>query len=209
MKNINKNLEIWFYIVPFLIAWLAIIQISGISNVFSYETIKRVPDAVMYTGIFYLIFSRLLWQLKILHPWLVPYPNIQGTWVGTLESTWINPKTGKRIAPIPVQFCIKQDFESLRISMFTKESSSFSQAARFVDESDKSLSLSYTYSNKPEAKVRDRSEIHDGAAYIRIIDNDNMILKGEYWTSRKTTGDINIKKVSRNFINSFDEKIVE
>lgn len=207
MKNLNKEAEIWFYVVPFLIAWMIIIQLTGLSNIFSYETLKRIPDAVMYTGIFYIIFSKYLWKIKYFHPWLVPYPNIQGTWVGTLESTWIDPKTGKRIAPIPVQFCIKQDFEHLYISMYTKESSSYSQTARFLEESDKSLMISYTYSNKPEATVRDRSEIHDGAAYLRIVEDGEIILKGEYWTSRKTTGDIKIKKKAHTLINCFSESI--
>jgi len=207
MKNLNKNLEIWFYIIPFVIIWLIIIQITNIASVISFETIKKIPDAVMYAGMFYLLFSKYLWKYKIFRNWLVPYPNLQGTWAGTLKSTWIDPKTNKTLDPIPVQFCIRQDFENIHISMYTKESSSFSQAASFVLESDNTISLSYTYSNKPQATVRDRSEIHDGASYLRIIESATPMLEGEYWTSRKTTGDIKIKKTSDKLTNCFTEVI--
>ncbi len=205
MKNLNKNYEVWFYIVPFVISWLLIIQFTGIVSILSFDTIKRIPDAVMYTGIFYILFSKYFWKLRMFHNWLVPYPNLQGTWTGVLKSTWVNPKTNKSVDPIPVKFCIRQDFENIHISMYTKESSSFSQAARFILESDDTISLSYTYSNKPQAIVRNRSEIHDGAAYLRIIESENSRLEGEYWTNRKTTGDISIKKTSDDLINCFAE----
>lgn len=205
MKNLNKSCEIWFYIIPFVISWLLVIQLSDIAPIFDFNAIKKIPDAVMYTGIFYIIFSKYFWKHKIFHKWLVPYPNLQGTWTGVLKSTWINPKTNKSVEPIPVQFCIRQDFENIHISMYTKESSSFSQAARFILESDDTISLSYTYSNKPQATVRDRSEIHDGAAYLRIIESKKLRLEGEYWTSRKTTGDIIIQKTSDKLINCFTE----
>lgn len=205
MKNLNKSCEIWFYIIPFVVSWMLIIQFAGIATILSIDTIKKIPDAVMYTGIFYILFSKYIWKLKIFHKWLVPYPNLQGTWTGVLKSTWINPKTNRSVDPIPVQFCIRQDFENIHISMYTKESSSFSQAARFILESDDTISLSYTYSNKPQATVRDRSEIHDGAAYLRIIKSETLRLEGEYWTSRKTTGDISIQKTSDDLTNCFTD----
>ena len=45
--------------------------------------------------------------------------------------------------------------------------------------------------------TRDRSAIHDGAAILRFISEPEKSLKGEYWTSRKTTGDINVKFISK------------
>ena len=204
MKNINKSCEIWFYIIPFVVSWMLIIHLAGIASILSIDTIKKIPDAVMYTGIFYILFSKYIWKVKLFRKWLVPYPNLQGTWTGVLKSTWINPKINRNVEPIPVTFCIRQNFESIHISMYTKESCSYSQAARFILESDDTISLSYTYSNKPQATVRDRSEIHDGAAYLRIIESESLKLEGEYWTSRKTTGDVSLQKTSDNLINCFE-----
>jgi len=203
MKNLNKRLEVWFYVVPFVMSWMLIIQISGIAPLVSYEAIKKIPDAVMFTGLFYYLFSKYWWRSKLFKKWLIPYPNLQGTWEGEIKSTWVNPKTKKAIDPIKVQFCIKQSFEDINISMFTKESNSYSQAASFIYENDSTVGLSFTYSNKPNAVVRDRSEIHDGAACLRVVNLLNLALEGEYWTSRKTTGDIKITKISDKLTSHF------
>jgi len=51
--------------------------------------------------------------------------------------------------------------------------------------------------------VRERSEIHDGAAILKIIRKPDFILTGEYWTSRKTRGDIKLKFESREIQEQF------
>lgn len=194
MKNIKNDYEKWLFIIPFAISWLAIIQFSDIANVVSFETLKKIPDAVAVASIFYFLFSRYMWRWPAFKGWLVPYPNLQGTWIGFLHSTWENPETKKRVEPIPIQVCIKQDFESLHISMFTKESESFSQAAKFITENDGSIGLKYTYTNKPKATVRERSEIHEGAASLKVVVTPKLSLSGDYWTGRKTTGEIEVTK---------------
>lgn len=204
MKNIKSNYEKWLYIIPFVLLWLILVQISGI-QIISLETIKKIPNAVFYTGIFYFLFSKYIWKWRFLQRWLVPYPNLQGTWSGTLQSTWEDPKTKKLLDPFPVKLCIRQDFENIFITMYTKESPSYSRAARFLTEPDGTTSLSYTYSNKPSAIVRDRSEIHDGAAYLKVSNSSKLSLNGEYWTSRKTTGELKVEKISENLIDCYSQ----
>ena len=58
MRNINKSCEILFYIIPFVVSWMLIIHLAGIASILSIDTIKKIPDAVMYTGIFYILFSK-------------------------------------------------------------------------------------------------------------------------------------------------------
>lgn len=207
MKNINNDYEKWLYIGPFALFWLILVQISGSASVFSLDTISQIPSAVTYAGIFYLIFSKFLWKLRIFHPWLVPYPNLQGTWVGSLNSTWKNEKTGKQLDPIPIQICIHQDFENIHITMFTKESESLSQAAKFITETDGTMQIKFTYTNKPKATVRDRSEIHEGAASLKVTEIPHFSLVGDYWTSRRTTGDIEVKKKSRKLIDFYADDL--
>ncbi len=88
--------------------------------------------------------------------------------------------------------------------MYTDESDSFSNTAQ-INEDDESgiFRLSYNYTNRSRANVRDRSAIHDGAAILKVITEPEKVLKGEYWTSRKTTGDISVKFVSRKLAESF------
>lgn len=48
----------------------------------------------------------------------------------------------------------------------------------------------YHYLNTPQSKYRDRSEVHYGTAVLTII--DGTMLKGRYYTDRKTNGDIEL-----------------
>lgn len=55
-----------------------------------------------------------------------------------------------------------------------------------------------------KANVRDRSEIHDGAAILKVVIDQEKRLEGEYWTSRKTTGDLSVKFISRKLAESIN-----
>lgn len=207
MKNIKKDYEKWLFIAPFSAIWLGLIQLSGISEVVSIETVKKIPEAVTYSVLLSLLFTKYGWKLDLFRKWLVPFPNLQGTWKGHLRSTWINPETGESVPPIPVIFTIRQTFDSFSIAMFTKESESQSQAARFIQDGDGTQRINYTYTNRSDATVRSRSEIHDGAAQLKIVESPKLMLRGEYWTSRKTTGSIKLERVSSKLVDCFVEDI--
>ena len=64
-------------------------------------------------------------------------PDLQGTWEGELQSTWINPETKQGIPPLKMVLVIRQSFSSVSCTMFTKESESYSRAAQIaVEEGD-------------------------------------------------------------------------
>jgi len=86
----------------------------------------------------------------------------------------------------------------------TKESTSYSTTADInIVPSGDDLYLTYNYTNRPKAVIRDRSAIHDGASILKIIRKPNKCLEGEYWTSRKTRGDINLIFESKNITEKF------
>ncbi len=88
--------------------------------------------------------------------------------------------------------------------MYSAESSSWSNTAQISEDDDSgTLRLSYNYTNRPKAAIRERSEIHDGAAILRIIKAPTLTLEGEYWTSRKTTGDMRLIFKSRKISDGF------
>lgn len=94
---------------------------------------------------------------------------------------------------IPITVIIKHHFFNIQIKIKTNESSSISTCGSFDIDEDRGLKqLIYTYQNNPKATIRDKSEIHYGTARLEISD-DAKFLEGEYWTSRKTTGDIKIQ----------------
>ena len=90
---------------------------------------------------------------------------------------------------------IKQNLISTRIYMKTKESKSESTSSTLLKKED-SWKLIYTYTNIPNSTERNHSKIHFGTCIFDII--DNKIIGGNYYTDRKTIGDIkNFKKMPK------------
>jgi hypothetical protein len=171
-----------------------------------WNAIKKIPTVITIDFGVWLFFSKWAWKWKMFQGWLVPFPVLAGTWSGVMKSTWIDPVTGKTPSPISFTLVIKQSFLSVSCAIYTKESISTSYSAEIlVDKETKRKQLVYHYTNRPQASARDRSEIHDGTALLDIIGDKPLEIRGEYWTSRKTTGDIEAKFISRELRESFLE----
>jgi hypothetical protein len=152
-----------------------------------------------------LIFIKWLWRVPLFRGWLIDVPDLQGTWKGTLETTWIDPQTNKTPAPIEAYLVIRQTLRDIHITMYTKESTSHSEATGICMEEDKGIRLlSYSYSNIPKATVRERSQIHYGAIRLRISIHPELKLEGEYWTDRKSTGHVEFSYIGRKLIEQFE-----
>lgn len=204
MKNIREEAVRWITIITIIVIWVVLIFISTGGFRISWEALRLIPEVVFIYAVLYFIFITWVWRLPFLQGWIIPFPDLQGTWQGTLNSTWINPDTGNTPPPIPVILVIKQSFESISCVMYTKESSSYSTAALLSREDDSGIEdLSYMYTNTPELTARSRSPRHDGAAILRIITTPERSLQGEYWTNRKTTGTISLTFRSKNLSESF------
>ncbi len=135
------------------------------------------------------LFVSWAWKWKLFQTWLVPFPYLSGKWVGEIKSTYNSENSS-----IPVEVVIKHHFFNIQIKVKTNESSSISTCGSFDIDEDRGLKqLIYSYQNNPKATVRERSEIHYGTTRLEINEDAN-VLAGEYWTSRKTTGDIKLIK---------------
>ncbi len=209
MKNIKQEVVTWIQLITFIAIWVALILWSTKELSISWEAFKLLPEVVTIYTVLHVIFITWGWRLPSLQGWLVPFPNLEGTWQGTLQTTWQNPETGVTPPPIPMVLVIKQTFESISCVLYTKESSSYSTAALLSEEDDSGIKrLSYVYTNTPELTARGRSPIHDGAAILRIITTPERSLQGEYWTNRKTTGTISLKFRSKKRLEGFPEDLI-
>jgi len=206
IRHINIKAFLWVIVPISILLWILLILISDIGVEPVWNAIKKIPTVITIDFCMWLIFSKLAWKWKIFQGWLVPFPVLKGTWSGVMKSTWIDSVTGKTLPPIPFTLVIKQSFLSISCMIYTKESSSESYSAEIiVDKETKRKQLIYHYTNRPQASVRDRSEIHDGTALLDIIGDKSLEMRGEYWTSRKTTGDIEVKFISK----ELQEKFIE
>jgi hypothetical protein len=191
MSNIRDEAIVWVQLVTFIIIWVAILQFTKTPLQINVEALKKLPDVVAVYMILYFIFTRWAWRLPIFQGWLVRFPDLTGTWEGTLATTWKNSETGETSPPIRVCLIIRHHFSRISCVLYTDESMSWSTAATLYTNDDDGIKrLSYTYINQPNEAVRDRSSISNGAAVLRIVEGKNRRVEGQYWTDRKTTGDL-------------------
>src|SRR5258708_15018435 len=92
----------------------------------TWDAFKLLPEVVTIYTILYLIFVIWVWRIPFLQRWLVTFPDLQGTWQGTLQTTWHYPDTDKKPPAIPVILVVKQSFTSISCVMYTQESISYS-----------------------------------------------------------------------------------
>jgi hypothetical protein len=205
MVKINNTIKIHAQIFTFLIIWGVVLLISqSYTTIDLWTAVKQIPQAISIYAIIGIIFTKWLWRWKLLQGWLIKIPDLQGTWRGELKSDWINPETGKGIDPIPMVLVIRQTFSHIKCTLMTKESTSYSTTADInVVPNGEDLYLTYNYTNRPKATIRDRSAIHDGASILKIISKPNKCLEGEYWTSRRTRGEMTLTFDSKDLTEKF------
>lgn len=191
MKNLNPKRFALALFVVFAICFVVVAFRSGrsVTDLWSALAIayKAVPLVVLIAG----FFVSYAWRWKCFRGWLVPFPDLNGTWQGSIQTTWKNPDTGASPAPIPVILTIKQSFTRISCVMRTAEMTSRSYLADFwLDGDEQVRMLGYSYHSKPSPTVADRSQPHDGTFVFELVNDPVEKLKGTYWTARKTTGEV-------------------
>lgn len=209
MKNIKIKAALWIILSVSILLFFAIYRIQG-SPDFGFKTIFQILSAVVSVNCaLYGLFVSFLWKLPIFKGWLVPFPNLNGTWKGEIRTTWTDPETGERPGPIPAILTIKQSFLHISCVMRTAEMTSRSLTSGFVLDKENQLErLVYTYDSNPIETVRERSPQHCGTMDFEIVrENKEIKLTGGYWTGRKTTGTIEMHFWKKERINSYPKEI--
>lgn len=192
MKNLDSKRFAFAIFAVFAASFCANALISGIASIVDIWSAlkiayKTIPVVLLVVG----LFVKYMWCWKIFRGWLVPFSDLNGTWQGTIQTTWKNPETGEVPGPIPVILTIKQTFTRMSCVMRTAEMTSRSFLADFWLDGDEQIrKIGYSYHSSPNPTVRHRSEAHDGSAVFEIIGNPVTKLKGIYWTGRNTTGEL-------------------
>ena len=119
MKSIRKEILVWIQLVTFVIIWVLVLFFSKTDLKIGWEAIKKLPDVVTIYVLLVLVFTNWAWRLLIFRGWLVPFPDLQGTWKGNLQSTWIDPNTNQKISSKDVTLVIKQTFSNISCVMYT------------------------------------------------------------------------------------------
>ncbi len=206
MRNLNIKTFIYVLLIVSVLVGGIVLYITETKIAGIWDALKQVPQVVSIDVVLWFLFIKWAWKWKIFQNWLVPFPCLEGTWEGNIKSTYKDPKTGEVMGPIRTLLVIKQSFISVSCTMYTLEMKSQSYAAQFlIHPESNSKKITYTYTSTPKVGVRDRSNIHDGTVLLDIIEKPDRMLSGEYWTARKTTGEINLKFKCKELLQSFPD----
>ena len=150
--------------------------------------------------IWWLFYFYYGWKIPVLKAILFRM-NFNGTWFGRYESiTSSNEKISGDIA-----IRIKQNFLTISvISMTDKyENFSYSKTVKY-DEKSNIHGISYTYSQK-ENNLFDTAQ-RNGTTELTLKNiNKTQWLEGQFWTIHVSQGTINVKKISGDQMDTFQE----
>ena len=190
MKNLNLKPFLFILLVFSGLVWFGIATASGLNMKNFFDFMRPIPKVVTADLLLVGIFMKWLWRWKRLQGWLIPFPDLNGTWQGHIQTNWKDAE-GKMPGPISTMLTIKQSFGRMSCVMRTGEMESHSYLEGFCIDKDAQIRrLCYSYTSKPKAAIRDRSTPHDGTILFNIIGNPICKLEGEYWTQRQTTGSV-------------------
>lgn len=210
MRNVTFKNSLYLLIGFSAVAWISLAYISGLalSNIKNF--LGFVPKVVSIDLLVVALFAKWGWKLKIFRGWLVPFPNLNGTWVGFIYSDWKNPKTGEKVPPIPVMLTVNQSFFHISCMMRTGEMESSSYSEGFLIDPERQIkNVAYSYGSRPRLSLNERSIPHDGTAVFKIIENPKQKLVGRYWTERLTKGEIILQFHSKEILEELPENFGE
>lgn len=145
--------------------------------------------------------DRWLWRWRWLQLGLFPMPDIRGTWLVRLrpEAPWNNPPERQ------AYMVIRQTYSSVTLRFYTAESASESITARVMRAEDGTFSLAAVYRNTPRLPFRKDSPIHLGALKLDIQGDPPTALSGQYWTDRKSQGELLLSDRKWHLASSFED----
>lgn len=209
MKNLKVRPFAFFFFGIFALCFIGLALVTGTSVRDVGSALKLAYKTVPIIILVWAGFVGFAWKWRVFKGWLVPFPDLDGTWQGTIQTTWKDTE-GNTPGPIPVILTIKQTFGRVSCVMRTAEMSSWSYLADFWLDTDEQIrKLGYSYTSSPGLRVQDRSAAHDGTMVLEIIGDPVSKLKGIYWTTRKTTGDVLLTKRCDERLDDFPDDLGE
>jgi len=143
---------------------------------------KYIGQAISVTTIIMTLYNLHLWKFNPLEK----IPRIMGRYCGNIEYKFNGTyETKESVVEV------KQTLLSTGVKITTDEITSNTIVSSLIQENGDYV-LYYTYITNPKSKFSEENPIQYGTCRL-TVDNDTELC-GTYWTSRKTVGDIHLKK---------------
>ncbi len=195
MNYLNKKIYVGIFSILSIAIYLIAIWFFSASEESFLNHFKAISVAVSFDGVFIWLFTKYIWKWKRLYNWLVPFPDLNGTWKGEIKSNYIDKNTQAKIGEISATLTIQQSFVYTHclLKTATMESSSF--VSQFdINKEKQQLKLVYSYGGEANLLLKDKNPTHFGTTMLNIEANGE-VLRGSYWTDRKTTGELTFRKL--------------
>lgn len=174
----------------------ALIKLSGIIVLVIFIILYKLkmPESVLeywdlilestgYSVIAIVVYERYLWKYNP----FVKIPRLKKKYTGILSYNYKG-----RFGEKNVEIEIKQSFLSTDVKLKSDEISSKTITSDLVEENGEFV-IYYTYITNPLSRCSDENPIQVGTCKL-VIDNINDI-RGNYWTNRKTIGDLHFHSI--------------
>jgi hypothetical protein len=177
-ERINKFLikGLWAVLAMFTLLFLILKPISA------YDYFGVASEAIGIAVIIMGVYNAILWKYNPLEK----APRLMGQYNGFIEYNFTGILESK-----PVNVIIKQTALTVTVKIVTDEITSNTITSNLVEENDEYV-LYYTYITNPRSRYSEKNPIQHGTC--RLIESGDSKLRGTYWTSRKTIGDIELEK---------------
>ncbi len=161
------------------------------------------PSVMGFYGLFYQLFDGFVWILRIGPLRFSDIPNLKGTWVGVIRSSYQDSTDIRGVI-----IYIRQTWSKIGVRLETETSSSLSTMAAVYTDNSLQPGLKYEYMNEPAARSPKELQIHRGIVNL-IFSSDRKTLQGDYFTSRsrQTYGEMVFQRVSDQYLSR--EKALE
>lgn len=208
MRNVTFKNSLYLLVAFSAVAWFSLAYVNELDLSKIKDFLGLIPKVVSIDLLMVAVFAKWGWKLKIFRGWLVPFPNLSGSWVGFIYSDWKNPQTGEKPPPIPVMLTVNQSFFHISCMMRTSEMESSSYSEGFLIDPERQIKdVAYSYASKPRLSLNERSIPHDGTVVFKIIENPKLKLVGRYWTERLTKGEIVLQYHSKEMLEELPENL--
>jgi len=190
------------------VVWLGLLAIDGVAV--ELRWLGGLTSVIPILLVLLAVFDKWLWKWSWLRGWFTDRPLLCGTWQVTLQTEWVDPKTGTTPAPILCYMAVRQSFSALSMRLMTSESPSTLIAHGILRSGDGLYRVAGVYVNEPPVERRGgssdrRSEVHHGAFLLDVHGTPPESLKGHYWTDRLTRGSMHLRGVRRRAYSTFEE----
>jgi hypothetical protein len=190
---IVARLHIVIILLLAVTVWAAVLFVLGVP--ISIEHAAPFGVVVGFLGLVALAVEHFLWHQRWLHGWLFCRPDLRGTWIVELQSSYLDPVTKTTIPSFICYMGVTQTFSKLQLHLMTPQAESWLIAHTITKSpSEDGYQIYAVYQNKPNVHLRmQRSEMHYGAMILDTHGPQKVwpeTVTGEYFTDRLTKGSL-------------------